>query len=566
MISNFFNQYNHYSNNVHQQSKETTINNNLNHEEVTTEPNNKQQSSSSTPEQVVTTINNNNNENNTLNIPKKPLKSSIDFSQADLYFKPYSNWQLLKSYTMLTSCRFPVIRKYGPEIFEKGGAVVRELAKYTYFPYFCGGEELKDTEKVIKKLKKYNLKTILDYSVEGPVVLSESNEVTQLDETTEDAIAKVTLDSIYFMGEQNRIDNSFNCPFGVVKVTGIANCSLLERLSKILCFIQMHPETDHAKKLLQDNNIYHFGKENENLLDLMKEYTIKNYPRTNAFSFVKNGGEMDLPKPLTEIEIGKLERVMKRLEKLCIACKETGLSLLVDAEQTYYQPAIDHLYMMLSLKYNTKEMLVSRTMPIVYNTYQMYLKDALYRLQYDYHFLSNYSLSHGVKLVRGAYMKSETARCTENNLPYPFQQTLLETHVNYVKGVEFCFDKLYSNQNVGMIICSHNQDTLGMASRLMVEKYGFDKQDPRVIFAQLYGMGDNLSLALSFHGYNVGKYVPFGKVIDVMPYLSRRLIENGDMISGSSSETKKMMSELQRRISIKTKQLYNSAKEMTMKK
>lgn len=159
-------------------------------------------------------------------------------------------------------------------------------------------------------------------------------------------------------------------------------------------------------------------------------------------------------------------------------------------------------------------------------------------------------------------MKSETLRSSELNIPYPFQQTLLETHVNYVKGVEFCLDNMYSESNMGLIICSHNQDTLGMASRLMKEKYGFKESDPRVIFAQLYGMGDNLSFALAYHGYNVGKYVPFGNVHDVMPYLARRLIENGDMLSGSVIETNRIRSELMRRATVYSKQAYEKIKTL----
>ena len=133
----------------------------------------------------------------------------------------------------------------------------------------------------------------------------------------------------------------------------------------------------------------------------------------------------------------------------------------------------------------------------------------------------------------------------------------METHVNYVRGVEFCLDNLYSEGNIGVLICSHNQDTLGMSSRLLTEKYGFEKKDPRVMFAQLYGMGDNLSHALVYHGYNVGKYVPFGSVTDVMPYLARRLIENGDMLSGSTVETQRIRSEIVRRAAIYSKAVYS---------
>ena len=125
---------------------------------------------------------------------------------------------------------------------------------------------------------------------------------------------------------------------------------------------------------------------------------------------------------------------------------------------------------------------------------------------------------------------------------------------------------MFKEGNIGVVVASHNQDTLGMASRLMNEVYGFKKEDPRVIFAQLYGMGDNLSFALAHHGYNVGKYVPFGKVSEVTPYLARRLIENGDMLSGSIVETRRIRSELLRRASVQTKTLYEKIKKMIQQK
>ncbi|KAG2388358.1 hypothetical protein C9374_000522 [Naegleria lovaniensis] len=486
--------------------------------------------------------------------------STIDFTRVEIYYEPLSSFQLLKTYAALASTRFPFVKHFAPEIIEKGGMIVNQAVKYTYFPYFCGGETLPKTKKVIHDLtQNKKMLCILDYSVEGPVQPLESSAITvDTDEKVEDSICSVIAESIEYMGQQNRTLSTEPtvappCPFGVVKVTGISSCVLLERLSKILCYIQMFPQSEHAKKLL-NTNIYFFGdiSNDVNTFDLMKEYTVKQYPRTVAFDMNENTP----PEPLTSVELLKLERVVKRLASLCDACVKNGMSLLIDAEQTYYQAAIDQLYIMMSVKYNSKEYMAGRNTPVVYNTYQLYLKDSFHRLQFDYHFLTNHGAHHGAKLVRGAYMKSETLRANELKLPYPFQQTLLETHVNYVKGVEFCLDSMYKHGNIGIVVASHNQDTLGMTSRIMNEVYGFKKNDPRVIFAQLYGMGDNLSFALAYHGYNVGKYVPFGKVHDVMPYLSRRLIENGDMLSGSTIETARIRSELVRRAVVYSKSIY----------
>jgi proline dehydrogenase len=180
---------------------------------------------------------------------------------------------------------------------------------------------------------------------------------------------------------------------------------------------------------------------------------------------------------------------------------------------------------------------------IVYNTYQMYRADMLENLRKAFHYaaMNNYYL--GAKLVRGAYMEKERERAEEKGYPSPIHPTKEATDDCYNKGLAFCID---NKQRVSFLSGSHNEYSNYYLTVLM-EKHNVAHNDPRVWFSQLYGMSDNISFNLAKAGYNVCKYVPYGPVKSVMPYLFRRAAENTSVAGQSSRELSMIRREIERR-------------------
>ena len=212
------------------------------------------------------------------------------------------------------------------------------------------------------------------------------------------------------------------------------------------------------------------------------------------------------------------------------------MPLLVDAEQTWLQPAIDGLVLRLSRTHN-------REYPIVYNTFQMYLKDSTERLDQYIALADTEGHLPCVKLVRGAYMQSEGERCKENGRPYPVHDSIEATHECYNNAALALIDRL---DTCGLLIASHNQTTVEKAVERLLDA-GHASDHPNLAFGQLYGMADHLSFALGSNKFNICKYVPFGPIREVIPYLVRRLEENASILGGTPYERSLLWKELRRR-------------------
>lgn len=453
----------------------------------------------------------------------------IDFHDHEDMYRTKPMQELIWSFLVLKSCQFPPIVTLGAPLLEYGGTLTALGAKYTYFRYFCAGEHLTDPriEQIVNDISvRDGMQAILDYSVEG----ASSDEGA-------DAITATILDSIRFSWQQNSDSKKKKkCSFGVVKISGIADCDLLEKISRIICYEQQQ------QCVLQNGS---HSSSSESMLP--KQLLMDNYHRTHvsqrtpAYAF-HSGSKEGPPQPLTDAELAQLDRVIARLDTLCEASAKYGVPLLVDAEQTYVQPAIDQLAMLMCLRYNDRH--DGSGCPILYNTYQMYLKDAFYRLEQDTQFATERGVRLGAKLVRGAYMKTESARSESLGLPYPVNSSLEATHESFHAGVHHCLSNI---DRMGVLVASHNQNSIYNVAHWIVHQYGLDRSDRRVQFAQLYGMGDYLSLSLVRAGFNVSKYTPFGPLQEVLPYLSRRLIENGDMLGGAVIDLRKLKAEICRR-------------------
>jgi len=229
-------------------------------------------------------------------------------------------------------------------------------------------------------------------------------------------------------------------------------------------------------------------------------------------------------------------RVVARLEKICKTANESDTGVLIDAEESWIQNPVDAVTMMMMQKFNVEK-------PVVYNTVQLYRHDRLLFLKDSYaasvkdHFLL------GMKLVRGAYMEKERKRADEMNYPSPIQPGKQQTDADYNEALEFCIDHIDS---IYMIVASHNEFSNLYATQLM-DKKGIAHNSEHVLFSQLYGMSDNITFNLAKAGFNASKYLPFGPIKDVIPYLMRRAQENSLVSGQTGRELSLIKKEIKRR-------------------
>ncbi len=232
----------------------------------------------------------------------------------------------------------------------------------------------------------------------------------------------------------------------------------------------------------------------------------------------------------------RFERLRGRLEAIAERVVEKELRLLIDAEETWIQQVIDGLAYDLMRKYNKES-------PVIYNTYQMYCKASLGNLKRAHQELSGEGLYLGAKIVRGAYMEKERERAEEQGYPDPIQPDKDTTDRDYDLAVAYCIENL---NGISLIAGTHNEGSSAHLAHLM-EKEGISPTDERVYFSQLYGMSDHISYTMAKHGYNVVKYLPYGPVEKVMPYLVRRAEENTSIAGQASRELQMIRKEITRR-------------------
>jgi proline dehydrogenase len=241
-------------------------------------------------------------------------------------------------------------------------------------------------------------------------------------------------------------------------------------------------------------------------------------------------------KELTEAERHEFERVKQRVERLCKKAFEDNSRIMMDAEETWIQPVMDHLILDMMRKYN-------RERAVVYNTYQMYRHDRLNIIKEWHAIAINEGFKVGAKLVRGAYMEKERQRASEMHYEDPIQATKQATDTDYNNALEFIV------QNIDVFaLCAgtHNEESSLKLTALMNE-CGLKAKDERIYFSQLLGMSDPISFNLAHAGYNVAKYVPYGPVADVLPYLMRRADENTSVAGQTSRELNLLLKEKKRR-------------------
>lgn len=241
-------------------------------------------------------------------------------------------------------------------------------------------------------------------------------------------------------------------------------------------------------------------------------------------------------KKLNDDEAAEWERVVNRFDKVCKKAHDLEVSLLVDAEESWMQDAADELVEIMMRKYNTKK-------TIVFNTLQTYRWDRLPYLKALHSRGMADGFKIGMKVVRGAYMEKENERAQENGYPTPICSSKAETDENFNATIAYMVDNL---ETLSIFSGTHNEESCYKLMELM-DKKGIKNDNDSIWFGQLYGMSDHISFNLAAHGYNVAKYLPFGPVRDVMPYLIRRADENTSVAGQTNRELALLKKERKRR-------------------
>ncbi|REG99392.1 proline dehydrogenase family protein [Flavobacterium aquicola] len=291
------------------------------------------------------------------------------------------------------------------------------------------------------------------------------------------------------------------------------------------------------------------GKEEENQFDAALEMTLKTIEfakerKAIPFAVFKPTGlgRLDLYEKVGEKQIlsseeqAEWDRVIARFDQVCSEAHKKNVALLIDAEESWMQDAADDLVTEMMRKYNKEKV-------IVFNTLQMYRWDRLDYLKQLHEKANAEGFFIGMKLVRGAYMEKENLRAEERGYPTPICASKEASDINYDAAVLYMADHL---DTMSIFAGTHNEESTYKLMEIMRTK-GISSNDDRIWFGQLYGMSDNISYNLAANGYNIAKYLPFGPVKDVMPYLIRRAEENTSVAGQTSRELSMIKAERNRR-------------------
>lgn len=291
------------------------------------------------------------------------------------------------------------------------------------------------------------------------------------------------------------------------------------------------------------------GEEEEHVFDATREEIIRTILRADGdpnipitvFKITGIGRfalleKLDAKQALTETEQAEFDRVKARCLKICQTAFDKNVPIMIDAEETWIQDTIDELAIDMMRRFNKERL-------IVYNTYQMYRHDKLADMKADHLIAKESGFILGVKMVRGAYMEKERARAAEKGYPSPIQPNKEASDRDYNASLDYCVEHI---NEIGIVCGTHNEESCKKLIQLIADK-GIEVNHPHIYFAQLLGMSDNLSFNLANAGYNVTKYVPYGPIEAVMPYLFRRAQENTSVAGQTGRELLLIQKEKKRR-------------------
>lgn len=433
--------------------------------------------------------------------------SILDFEDTQKLFSTFSTTKLIRSVFNLNMASIDPVVDMGiwvmrSKLLQVPGfrqAIIGSV-KHSFYEQFVAGKDLMETSQTVKKIYDAGLRGMLNYGLEH------AYDIESCDQNF-----KTFLNTI----ESTNFFPPSSVSFVIVKISAICPMELLERISDLLRWEKQDP----SFKLPWKQNTLPILSDSSPLYHTLKK-----------------------PDPLTRQEEEDLQLAHERLTKLCQRCLELNVPLTVDAEDTKIQPGIDYLTYNSAIEYNK----LGDNVPIVYGTLQAYLKDAKERLLLATKAAEKMGLPLGVKLVRGAYMSSESKLAASLGFESPIHNTIQGTHNCYNDCASFMLDKIVDGSGA-VVLATHNVES-GKLAATKAKDLGIGRENERLQFAQLYGMSEALSYGLKNAGFQVSKYLTFGPVEEVIPYLLRRAEENRGMLSSSSLDRQLMGMELKRRL------------------
>lgn len=240
--------------------------------------------------------------------------------------------------------------------------------------------------------------------------------------------------------------------------------------------------------------------------------------------------------PLDQAEEAELAKIRKRLNRILHLASDMGVGVFIDAEESWVQDAMDTLVEELMETYNKKKV-------VAYNTYQMYRTDRLEVLKKAFEKAQNRNYYLGAKIVRGAYMEKERKRAADQGYPTPIYATKEETDEAFNQAIRFCVEHY---NRISSCNASHNLESSMLMASLITDKL-IPRNHSHLNFCQLLGMSDNITFNLAYHGFNVAKYVPYGPIVEVIPFLIRRAEENTSITGEVGRELALIREEVSRR-------------------
>ncbi|XP_078682099.1 proline dehydrogenase 1, mitochondrial-like [Branchiostoma floridae x Branchiostoma belcheri] len=537
---------------------------------------------------------------------------SLNFDDALEAYKSKTTREILRALLVFKLCSFDIIVRNNTQLMKLGRRVLgrrlfKNCMKATFYGHFVAGEDQVSIKPLIKRMEKFGVGSILDYSVEEDLSRDEAvsaemdscvssaepdqseihSEKFKAHEEFGDRREDVVSARTYFYEDEHKCDENvkifLNCikaagysstdGFAAIKLTALGRPQLLLQLSDVLSTTRQFFEalTSAEEKLpwvkrkltkeVFQNRLEELGvpmsrdesgwwftwmdQDASGDVDLLEwNQMLKPSHSLRKLFVVPNieTGELEpAMSSITEEEEVQMKNMLQRMNMLAEAAQEHGVRLMVDAEQTYFQPAIARLTVEMMRRFN-------RTRPVIFNTYQCYLKDAYNNLYADMDLARKEGWHFGCKLVRGAYMEQERKRAEAVGYEDPINPDYEATNRMYHKCLDHMLTRIDKYGDINVMVASHNEDTVKHTVQRMRE-LNISPADQTVYFGQLLGMCDQVSFPLGQAGYPVFKYVPYGPVEEVLPYLSRRAQENSAILKGAYKERSLLWTELTRRLS-----------------
>ncbi|XP_018330006.1 proline dehydrogenase 1, mitochondrial isoform X2 [Agrilus planipennis] len=485
------------------------------------------------------------------------------------------------------------------------------LMKATFYGHFVAGEDQYKIRPVLERLRSFGVKPILDYSVEEDLSQEQaekleveasvpmSGDLMEPGSLKQYHVAKTFADRRYlvssartyfYMNEatcERNMETFIQCLEAVagatygtgitaIKLTALGRPQLLLQLSEVIMrtrkYMQevvggegnvlkhhLRPE-DLEKKFAQAHiadkaSVQEFLKQltfdKEGILHLFPWSGVIDENQDLSATFrvpdLKTGRMVRLITQLSKKEEEMFRNMIRRIDTIVRAAHEMDVRIMVDAEQTYFQPAISRITLEFMRKYNKEK-------AIVFNTYQCYLKDAYNEVTTDLEQAKRQNFYFGAKLVRGAYLEQERARAAALGYSDPTNPSYEATTEMYHRTLTECLRRIKEmkdrgeDKKIAIMVASHNEDTVRFAIQKMKE-IGILPEDKVICFGQLLAMCDYITFPLGQSGYSAYKYIPYGPVNEVLPYLSRRAQENKGVLKKIKKEKKLLLNEIIRRFS-----------------